>query len=137
MVKSYHSFQFVLKKLLQHPNNYNCVFENRPVKYKFGTRNYGEIPLWYNRADGDPWDVFAPGYKYNLVYNFPYVIDKIIGVFVLENGNHKIAVRLKDLPIHSRKYEKHIINKYMKNYSDYTKIKGQYMTLRSLEKNIL
>ena len=137
MSKNYHSFQFVFKRLLEQPNKYKCIFENRPAKYKFGAYNYGEIPIWYNRADGDPWDIFAPGYKYNLSHNVPYVIDKVIGVYVLENGNHKIAVRLKHLPIHSKKYEKYIINKYIKNYSNYTKIKGQYMTPRLLEKNIL
>jgi hypothetical protein len=136
MSKKYHTFEFVLKRLLKNPHKYTCIFENRPTKYKFGTYNYGEIPMWYNRADGDPWDIFAPGYKYKLEHNVPYVIDKIIGVYFLENGNHKIAVRLKHLQVDSQKYEKEIINKYTKKYTHYTKIRGQYLT-PALVKNIL
>ena len=136
MKKNYHSFEFVLKRLLQNPHKYTCKFEYRPTKYKFGVRNYGDIPGLYNKADGDPWDIFAPGYKQHLELNVPYVIDKIIGVFLLENGNHKIAIRLKNLPIHSFEYEKEIIEKYSKNYSKFTKIKGQYIDFQSLAKMI-
>lgn len=137
MKKNYHSFSFVLRKLLDNPDKHTCVFEQRPKKYKFGTHNYGEIPKWYNHADGDPWDIFAPGYNNNLMTNKPYYIDKIVGVFVLEDGNHKIAVRLKNIPIHSKQYEQNIIDKYIKNYSGYTKIKGVYMSPRKLEQTFL
>lgn len=129
MKKNFHSFEFVLNKLFSNPQSVYCVFENRPKKYRFGTLNYGEIPKWYNHADGDPWDVFAPGYNRYLKYNTPYQIEKIIGVFVLENGNHKIAVRLKDVPLDSHKFEKDIINKYTKNYTKYTKVCGKYVNL--------
>ena len=129
MKKNYHSLGYVMKKLVNEPCNHVCKFENRPAKYKFSANNYGEIPKWHNHADGDPWDVFAPGYKQHLYTDKPYVIDKVIGVFVLQNGNHKIAVRLKDIPITSLKYERHIIQNYTKKYSQCTKIKGKYFTL--------
>jgi hypothetical protein len=128
----YHTFGYVLKHILNSPCKYTCVFENRPTKYKFGAKNYGEIPHFLNKADGDPWDVFAPGHIKPFTYNKQYVIDKIIGVYFLENGNHKIAVRIKDFPIKSHKYENDIIKKYTKKYSDYTKIKGIYIPFNKL-----
>lgn len=137
MKKKYHTFSYVLKKLHTNRHKYSCTFENRPVKYKFTAHNYGEIPNWYNRADGDPWDVFAPGIKTNLSYNTPFKISKVIGVFILEDGNHKIAVRLKDIPIYSKSYENKIIENYTKKYMKYTKIKGLYIPMNILEKNIL
>ena len=126
-MKNYHTFDFVLQRLLKCPSKYICVFENRPAKYKFGAHNYGEIPLWYNKADGDPWDIFAPGYKKQLKTNYPYVIDKVIGVYILHNGNHKIAVRLKDMIIDSVDYEQETIRKYTNGYTKYTKVPGVFM----------
>ena len=56
--------------------------EKRPKKYKFGSKNYGEIPGWINKSDGDPWDVFAPGYAYDLKINKQYKIKSVIGVLL-------------------------------------------------------
>ena len=40
-----------------------CVrLEARPARWMFGCLNYGEVCAeWRNEADGDRWDVFAPG----------------------------------------------------------------------------
>ena len=126
-MKQYHSLAYVLKQISQNPEKYKCVFEGRPKKFKFGAQNYGEIPNLYNRADGDPWDIFAPGYKSNFKLHSFFVIDKVIGVFFLEDGNHKIAVRLKDELLCSQKYENEIIEKYANRYLKYTKKKGVYI----------
>ena len=137
MKKYYHTFVYVLNKLVNDPHSHKCKFEHRPAKYKFSAHNYGEIPKWHNRADGDPWDIFAPGYKQHLQINRPYIIDKVIGVFMLENGNHKIAVRLKDFSITSNNYEKDIIKSYTKKYSKHTKVKGKYISINKLVQSIL
>lgn len=100
--------------------------EYRIKKYKFGTLNYGEIPGLYNLADGDPWDVFAPGYEKIIPINKPYKVKEIIGIFMLENGNHKIAVRLFLPGFDFIRAHKEII-KYCKNYSQKTKIKGKWI----------
>lgn len=71
------------------------VFDARPRKYKFGTRNYGEVAHeWRNAADGDRWDVFAPGLPRALPTGRPFRVRAVLGVLWLPNGNHKIAVRL-------------------------------------------
>lgn len=133
----YHTFSYVIKRIVSSPCKYTCVFENRPSKYKFGTKNYGELPGLLNKADGDPWDIFAPGYSQKFEFNKQYIIERVIGVYILENGNHKIAVRIKDFPIKSRQYENEIIEKYTKKYTDYTKIHGKYIPFNKLAQNIL
>ena len=50
-----------------------CVFENRK---KFPFKNYGEIPKTCNPADGDPWDIFAPGYHIKIPRDKKYKIKK-------------------------------------------------------------
>lgn len=124
-----HTLSYVLRNL---EKSSVCQFEKRPNKYMFGIQNYGEIPLWINKADGDPWDIFAPGYKKAFVYNKNYEIEKVIGIFFLENGNHKIAVRIKNVPIDSKKFEDEQIMKYTKNYSEYTKVVGKYFPIKKI-----
>jgi hypothetical protein len=68
--------------------------EYRKPKWKFGTYNYGEVvENWYNDSDGDRWDVFAPGYRVPLETGM-YTCTVVLGVFLLENKNHKIGVQI-------------------------------------------
>jgi hypothetical protein len=124
-----HTLLYVLNQLKN--ESHVCKFEKRPAKFMFGVKNYGELPLWVNKADGDPWDVFAPGYKTSLK-NKNYSIGKVIGIFFLENGNHKIAVRIKNIPVDSIKYENEQIEKYARKYSDYTKVNGKYLPIKKI-----
>lgn len=106
----------------------NCIMEKRPKKYKFGTKNYGEIPGWINKADGDPWDVFVPGYGYDLKINKNYKIKSVIGVFELKDGNHKIAVKLY-VPGYCEMNAYRDIATYCQRYSNYTGISGKFVKL--------
>ena len=76
--------------------NGSIFLEKRHYRYMFGTRNYGEMRSIINPADGDPWDVFAPGYKVRLETDVPLLVKNVIGVLILDNGNHKIAVLLHE-----------------------------------------
>tara|TARA_B100001094_G_scaffold304788_1_gene334070 strand:+ start:1133 stop:1510 length:378 start_codon:yes stop_codon:yes gene_type:complete len=104
-----------------------CIFENRPPKFKFSIKNYGEVlGNFINKADGDPWDIFAPGYTKTLSFDKPYKIKKIIGILFLENGNHKIAVQLyapgfKESLVNSQ------INMYSKKYCNFKKLTGNFL----------
>ena len=118
-----------LNYVLRHFRSTPCIFENRAAKYKFGIKNYGEIPSYINKADGDPWDIYAPGYNSKFPVNTPFLIDKIIGILVLENGNHKLAVRIKGYPILSSHFEQFNALKYSQNYCKFTKIRGYYIKL--------
>ena len=91
-MKNFTTLEFVLMNIV----GTKIRLEARPTKYLFGSLNYGEVvENWYNRADGDRWDVFAPGYKKHLSVG-DYTVDSIVGILKLDNENHKIAVRLSD-----------------------------------------
>ena len=90
--RAYVPFEHVMAHLVGR----RVVFEHRPTRYMFGARNYGEVVGWRNRADGDCWDVFAPGYERRLPMGRAFAVGSVLGVLLLDNGNHKIAVRLRD-----------------------------------------
>lgn len=74
----------------------------------YGVANYGEILNLMNPSDGDLWDVFLPGYSQPLDKAMNYQIEKVFGVLLTPNGNHKIAVSIKDVPVDAQKVERDI-----------------------------
>jgi hypothetical protein len=113
---------YVLKNVID-SHFHKAVFENRPKKYKFGTRNYGEIIGLRNAADGDRWDIFAPGYLEVLPVGVPYQIKDILGVYNLENGNDKIAVRLYRSGFDDEIARREIAS-FCRNYTAGTNVRG-------------
>ena len=99
-----------------------CVLEPR---VRFPYKNYGEIPRTCNPADGDAWDVFVPGYHRRLPTGRPLKIKKFLGLYVLENGNHKIAVRV-DYPGFDPAWVRADIEKSCKGYTRMTGVRGVY-----------
>ena len=85
----------------------------------FGASNYGEIPGKINDADGDPWDIFTPGMTRRLNTSKMYRVKRVIGVVVLENGNHKIAVELFVPGFDPTRVDADV-EEYMKKYSKFT-----------------
>ena len=114
-----------LADVLAHLPAAHVVFERRPRRYKFGALSYGEVPGWYNRADGDPWDVFAPGYRRPLPTGRPYRVAGVLGHLALENGNHKIAVRL-DVPGYDGRRAAREIARYAAAYTQGTGVAGTW-----------
>ena len=126
-MEKYVELKYVLKNIVN-SSKYKCILENRPLKYKFGTYNYGEIIGLRNKADGDRWDIFAPGYGKELPFFNEYKIKSILGIYLLSNGNHKIAVTLY-LPGFDSKQATKEIREYCNNYTNYTKIDGKYLEI--------
>jgi hypothetical protein len=90
----------------------------RPARYLFGCRNYGEVASpWYNAADGDKWDVFAPGYARRLPTCTPYRVAYVLGFLDMENGNSKIAVRLANTPGYRADRARREIDRYVEEYT--------------------
>jgi len=104
-----------------------CRLENRPTRYKFGTKNYGEVFKYINPADGDRWDVIVPGYD-NLPINKKFKIISLQGVFLLENGNHKLIVDILSPYDKSSNFWKEVKN-YAKNYKQHSKLRGKLIRL--------
>lgn len=130
MTSRYHQSKFVtlehVLENIENNRNHPIVFEYRPAKYMFGTLNYGEVKGWKNSADGDCWDVFAPGYVAPLPYGVPYFAQSVLGVLKLENGNHKIAVRV-DAPGFDAKRARREIERYVYMYTVRTKKAGMWI----------
>jgi inorganic pyrophosphatase len=107
----------------------------------FGTKNYGEIigytvhsklQTCINSADGDPWDVIVAGYNKSLPRYTPMRIKDIIGVFELENGNHKLVIdvyvpeRYAIDNVHDRDIKEELFE-YADKYTQYTGVKGKVL----------
>ena len=104
--------------------------EDRNVRWKFGTHNYGEVvENWYNRADKDRWDVFTPGYTAPIPVG-TYECTAVIGVLLLANDNHKIAVRVSH-PGYTEDASRQEIKRYIAQYCQRMKLRGMWMSLQA------
>tara|TARA_B100002051_G_C16640899_1_gene588568 strand:+ start:91 stop:531 length:441 start_codon:yes stop_codon:yes gene_type:complete len=123
----------VLRNVVE-SDKYRAVFEYRPPKYMFGIKNYGEIrnvgkkQYMINQADNDPWDVFAPGYHYKLQLRKRYKIKDIIGLLFLENGNHKLGVRVY-APYFDKDLACQDIKTYIEEYVHLTGKRGWWIAI--------
>ena len=83
-----------------------------------GIKNYGEVIGFRNRADGDRWDIVAPGLPKELPQGEPLPLSSVIGVVLIKGGNHKLVVELA--PPHtpvSREAVKTETREFMRIYS--------------------
>lgn len=110
-----------LYKILKNPKRppVYVVLEKRRRKF---INNYGEIPKYINRADGDPWDVIVPGYP-KLTVGEPFKFKKLLGVYALPNDNHKLIVDVYTDMERITPIEKDVL-KFKKMYEEHTKLKG-------------
>lgn len=106
--------------------------QRRPTRWKFGTQNYGEVPRYINQADGDCWDVFAPGYERVLNTKRKYRCRQILGIFLLNNGNHKIAIQLF-IPGYDAHVARSEIATFCQQYTAITGHLGTWTELTSLQ----
>ena len=97
--------------------------ERRPKRHMFGSLNYGDLPGYRNDADGDPWDVFAPGYEASLPFA-NYASTGVLGVLMLANGNHKIAITI-DHPGYDAQRARREIRRYCRTYCHRTNVAGR------------
>ena len=115
------TFRAICKILMTKNININIKLEklNNPF-----INNYGEIPRYINRADGDPWDVMIPGYP-KLEKNKYFRFKELLGVYILPNGNHKLIIDIHDkLYTQDRSSMKRDILNYKKKYESRTNLKG-------------
>ena len=103
-----------------------CIFEYRPTKYMFGSTNYGDIPNIFNVADDCGWDIIAPGYeKFETGINFK--ISSIENILVLQNGKHKLAVKIQCEKKISAEKAKKEMKLFAKTYRKYTSVRCKWL----------
>ena len=120
---------FSLRELMAHSHgsdDIECIFEYRPTKYMFGSTNYGDIPNIFNAADDCGWDIIAPGYeKFETGTNFK--ISSIYNILVLQNGNHKLAVKIQCEKKISAEKAKKEMKLFAKTYRKYTSVRCKWL----------
>jgi len=89
--------------------------EKRNPDWMYGIHNHAEFVGLMNPHDNCLWDALIPGYKDTLVTNKKYKLKDIIGIYILENGNHKIVCKIFKQGYNSRK-AKRDVKRYMKKY---------------------
>lgn len=123
-MRNFVKFPEMYKVLTEQPQSLLIRLENRPERYMFGVKNYGEILRHFNPADKDMWDIIVAGYKDKLPTGIPFRISKLIGMYMLPNGNHKFVVDI-ERNAWAKGYDiKKEMETYKKNYENFTKLRG-------------
>ena len=123
-MRNFVKFPEMYRALVETPRKLVVVLENRPHKYMFGVKNYGEILNHYNPADRDMWDVIVAGYHDKIPTGVPFRVTNLIGVYMLPNGNHKLIVDIERGLWRVRGDIKSEVERYKKNYEIFTKLRG-------------
>ena len=89
--------------------------EDRSKRWKYGIRNHAEFIGYMNPHDKCLWDALIPGYKQALTPDDTYKLKQVIGVFMLENGNHKIVCKIYKPGYNATQAEKDT-KTYMRRY---------------------
>tara|TARA_B100000401_G_C52799446_1_gene717721 strand:+ start:929 stop:1405 length:477 start_codon:yes stop_codon:yes gene_type:complete len=124
------------KKFIKKLNReiFRIVTENRPkLKFnEYGLNNHGEFIDYMNPHDNCYWDAIIPGYCNKITYDKYLTTTGIIGIFFIEDGNHKIAIRVNEPGFDLRK-SKQDVKDFIINYKQQTKIRGIWISVENLE----
>ena len=123
-MRNFTKFPEMYKVLTEHPQSLLVRLEKRPERYMFGVKNYGEILRHFNPADKDMWDIIVAGYKDKLPTGIPFKVSKLIGMYMLPNGNHKFVVDIERNAWAKTRDIKKEMETYKKNYEKFTKLRG-------------
>lgn len=95
----------------------NLTIEDRvKLGYKtYGIDNHAEFINYMNPHDKCLWDAIIPGYNHIMKGDKKYITKKIIGMLLLSDGNHKIAVRVHK-PGYNKNQAQKDINTYVNSY---------------------
>jgi hypothetical protein len=110
-----------LKSLVRRIKNRGVTIqiENRIGWFDYGfPKQHAEILNYYNAADDCCWDALILGYKNpDMKYEEKYKTKHLIGIILIENGNHKLLFRLP----YKRGFDENIfrrdVKKFTRNYS--------------------
>ena len=102
---------------LTNNSSFNLTIEDRvSLGYRtYGIDNHAEFVDYMNPHDNCLWDAIIPGYNYRMTGDKKYITKKIIGMLLLSDGNHKIAVRVHK-PGYKKNQAKNDINNYVNDY---------------------
>lgn len=116
--------------LLNNEPSFRLKIEDRVgmKRITYGMNNHAEFVDYHNPHDNCLWDAVIPGYKTKMVGDKKCTSTKIIGAYILDNGNHKIAVKV-NCPGYSKTKAKTDIKRYITNYKKRVPVKGEWIEL--------
>lgn len=117
------SFHKMMKRIFRNPVKIIIEHRIKNNQQTYGIINQYEIEGYINPADGDFWDVVIPGYSHK-IRTAEFYTNDIIGIFILESGNHKIFMKINYPGYNSQKSRRDII-KYCKEYTQINNIRGK------------
>lgn len=117
------SFQKMIKRIFRDPVKIIIEHRVKNRQHTYGIINQYEIEGYTNPADGDFWDVVIPGYSHKIRTTEFYTND-VIGIFILESGNHKIFMKI-NYPGYNSQKSRRDISKYCKEYTRINNINGK------------
>tara|TARA_B100000575_G_C23134334_1_gene658596 strand:- start:2179 stop:2586 length:408 start_codon:yes stop_codon:yes gene_type:complete len=94
--------------------------------------NHAEFIDYHNPHDNCYWDAVIPGYNKKFKGTDKFNTSKIIGVYVLDNGNHKVAVQINSAPkgyIYSEKKAITDMKRYITTYKKKIPVSGKWILL--------
>ena len=98
-------------------------------------KSHAEILDYINPADKDLWDVIILGYpEIKDEFQTMYPRNKLMGVILLENGNHKLIFKISHKKGFSNKKYFNDLVKFMKEYHKITNINLEYVSVYKLKK---
>jgi len=89
--------------------------EKRNPRWMYGIHNHAEFLGYTNPHDKCLWDALIPGYKKKFTPDKKYKVKDIIGIYLLENGNHKTVCKIYKPGYNAKKASRDVKN-YMKRY---------------------
>lgn len=123
--KQFFTQLFKYKDNLRH---FVLEIEKRPLQRMYGIHNHAEFIGYMNPNDNCLWDALIPGYNEKCIPNKKYKLKDIIGIYLLENGNHKTVCKIYKPGYKAIKAQKDII-KYMKKYYNKHRLKHKWIQL--------
>jgi len=117
------SFQKMMKRIFRDPVKIIIEHRIKNGQHTYGIINQYEIEGYINPADGDFWDVVVPGYSHK-IRTVEFYTNDVIGIFILESGNHKIFMRV-NYPGYNHQKSRRDISKYCQEYTRINNLKGK------------
>lgn len=119
-----------IKNILSSSNLIKVEDRDKYNRFKYGIENHAEFVGMMNPYDNCLWDAIIPGYKKILPKNKVFKTTEILGMLWLEDGNHKVAVRINNSGFNNKRSVKDIRN-YVINYlSTYPNLTGKWISMK-------
>jgi hypothetical protein len=101
--------------------------------YKFPYQ-HAEILKNINPADKDNWDALILGYDRDFKLDTQFVSNKILGIILVEDGNHKVLFKIPYFRGFKQKLYDKEVKKFMKIYEEKNNLKLKYLNANLLDK---